>query len=270
MSRLPQAARKDGAVVQSVRPGSIAAEIGLAPGDVVVEVNGCPPTDLIAFHFAAAQSHLKLTVRRPDGSVWEVELEKDEEEDLGLSFTDPLFDRILTCQNRCVFCFVHQNPRGLRRSLYVMDDDYRLSVLDGDFVTLTNWTEQDWQRVHDQHLSPLYVSVHTTDDDLRAFLMGTPRARGIMEQLRRLAGWGIVLHTQLVLCPGLNDGPHLDRSLRDLATLYPQVRSIAVVPVGLTRYRRHLFPLRPYRPDEARAVLAQVRSWQRRFLRELG
>ena len=270
MNRRPRAAEKPGAVIRQVRAGSIADEAGLRPGDVILAVNGRPATDVIQLHFAAAAPQLSLTVRRPDGSVYVLELEKDEEEDLGLSFTDPLFDRILTCVNKCVFCFVHQNPRGLRRSLYVMDDDVRLSVLDGDFVTLTNWTEEDWQRVLGQHLSPLYVSVHATEDDLRAFLMGTDRARGIMAQLRRLAEGGILLHTQLVLCPGINDGPHLDRSVEDLATLYPQVRSISVVPVGLTRFRRHLYPLRPYRPEEAAAVLEQVGRWQRRLLRELG
>lgn len=270
MSRSPAAARKPGAIVSSVRPGSIADEAGLRPGDELIAVNGQPPSDVIAFHHAATSTHLTLAVRRPDGTRLVVEVEKAEDEELGLSFTDPLFDRIVTCENRCVFCFVHQSPKGMRRTLYLMDDDYRLSMLDGNFITLTNWTEADWQRVIEQHLSPLYISVHSTDDDLRSFLMGTPKARGILAQLRRLAQAGIVLHTQLVLCPGLNDGPHLDRSLADLSRLFPAVRSIGVVPVGLTRFRRGLYPLRPYRPDEARSVLRQVHRWQRRFVRDLG
>ena len=269
MIRRPKAAERPGAVIARVRPGSIAAEAGLRPGDVIDAVNGQPASDIIQLHFAAAAPRLTLAVRHPDGSLEQLELEKDEEEDLGLAFQDPLFDRILTCVNKCVFCFVHQNPKGLRRSLYVMDDDLRLSVLDGDFITLTNWTEQDWQRVLEQHLSPLYVSVHSTEDDLRAYLMGTDRARGIMGQLRRLADAGIQLHTQLVLCPGINDGPHLDRSIQDLAGLYPQVRTISVVPVGLTRFRR-AGSLRCYRPDEARDVLCQVHRWQRHWLAALG
>lgn len=270
MNRQQPAAARPGAIVQAVRPGSIAEEAGLGPGDRIVAVNGRPPQDLIQFHFAAASDHLALTVEKPDGTLLELEMEKDEEEDLGLTFTDPLFDRIVTCVNHCIFCFVHQSPRRMRSTLYVMDDDLRLSVMDGNFITLTNWTEADWQRVFQQHLSPLYISVHTTDDDLRAFLMGTPKARGIMGHLQRLAEAGIVMHTQVVLCPGINDGPHLERSVLDLATLYPQVRTVAVVPVGLTRFRRALYPLRPYTPAEARAVLDRVHRWQRDFLDRLG
>ncbi len=268
--RTPREALKPGAVITAVEPGSIAEEAGLRPGDRIVSINGAPATDLIQLHYAAAHPHLSILVQRPDGDELLVEIDKDEEEDLGLRFEDPLFDRIITCVNRCIFCFVHQSPKGMRRSLYIMDDDLRLSVLDANFITLTNWTEEDWQRVLEQHLSPLYISVHATDDDVRAFLMGTERARGIMGQLRRLAEAGIVMHTQLVLCPGINDGPQLDRSIADLASLFPQVRTISVVPVGLTRFRRHLYPLRPYRSDEARAVLRQVRSWQRRLLAERG
>lgn len=268
--RTPRAALKPGAVIAAVEPGSIAQEAGLGAGDRIVSINGAPATDLIQLHYAAAQPHLSILVQRPDGQELLVEIDKDEEEDLGLRFEDPLFDRIVTCVNRCVFCFVHQSPKGLRRSLYIMDDDLRLSVLDANFITLTNWTEEEWRRVFEQHLSPLYISVHATDDDVRAFLMGTERARGIMGQLRRLAQAGIVMHTQLVLCPGINDGPQLDRSIADLASLFPHVRTISVVPVGLTRFRRYLYPLRSYEPDEARAVLRQVRWWQRWSLAERG
>lgn len=268
--RTPRAAVKAGAVVTAVVPGSIADEAGLRPGDRLLAINGAPASDLIQLHYAAAAPRLRLRVLRSDGEELVVDIEKDEEEDLGLRFADPLFDRIVTCVNRCIFCFVHQSPRGMRRSLYIMDDDLRLSVLDGNFVTLTNWTEEDWRRVTEQHLSPLYVSVHATEDDLRAFLMGTHRARGIMGQLRRLAEAGIVVHAQLVLCPGINDGEHLDRSISDLASLFPHVRTVSVVPVGLTRFRRYLFPLRPYTPAEAAAILRQVRSWQRHWLQRLG
>lgn len=209
---------------------------------------------------------------RAGGETLTVRVSKDPDEDLGVDFGGrPTFDGIYTCKNRCIFCFVHQQPRGLRPSLNLMDDDFRLSFLHGNFITLTGMPPEQWDRILRQRLSPLYISVHSTDDDLRAFLMGTPLARGIMEKLRELARHGISFHTQLVLCPGVNDGDHLDRSIADLISLGPEaLLSVSVVPVGLTRYRDRLYPLRTYTAGEARAILRQVKRWHRRLQPEWG
>jgi putative radical SAM enzyme (TIGR03279 family) len=188
---------------------------------------------------------------------------------------DPTFDGIKRCNNHCPFCFVDQNAPALRRSLDIKDDDFRYSFLYGGFITLTNLKESDWERVAEEGLSPLYVSVHATEPEMRRQLLGNPRAPEIVSQLKRLGDLGIKTHTQLVLCPHLNDGPQLDRSISDLAALYPHVQTVGVVPVGLTKFRRNnhyqiKFDLRPYAPSEAEAVLEQVESWQRKLHRELG
>lgn len=259
-------------VVQSVRPGSPADAAGVRPGDKLTHLNGEPVRDILDYRFLSAEEEVTLTFERPDGSTVTARVVKDADEDLGVDFGGkPTFDGIYTCRNKCIFCFVFQQPRGLRPSLNLMDDDFRLSFLHGNFITLTDMPADQWERIIRQRLSPLYISVHATDDDLRAFLMGTPKARGIMDRLRELARHGIAYHTQMVLCPGVNDGEHLDRSIADLVTLGPQaLLSISVVPVGLTRYRDKLYPLRTYTPDEARQLLRQVEAWHRRLLPEWG
>jgi putative radical SAM enzyme (TIGR03279 family) len=247
----------------------LAAKIGLRPGDELLAVNGHPVRDLIDVQFYAAESDLELLIRR-DGELWLYEAEREENLPLGLTFERPTFDvDIRRCNNRCPFCFVTQMaPRGFRRSLYVKDDDYRLSFLDGSYVTLTNLSQEDWERIEEQHLSPLYVSVHATDLALRRKLLGNPRAPDVMEQLRRLAAIGIEVHTQLVIVPGVNDGAWMERSVADLATLWPAVNTVSVVPVGLTRFHRH--GLRPNTPAEAVAVLDAVEAWQVRYLADQG
>jgi len=185
---------------------------------------------------------------------------------LGIEFTELTFDGIRLCHNRCEFCFISQMPPGLRKSLYVRDDDYRYSFLWGNFITLTNLDEKDWQRIGEQSLSPLYVSVHTTVPNLRARMLGTPKAADILGQIRRLSDLGIQVHAQIVVTPGLNDGPALEKTVRDLAELYPTVRSIALVPVGLTRY--HANGLRTLVPDEARRILEFIEPLQRTWRKE--
>ncbi len=245
----------------------LAAEIGLRPGDELLVVNDHPVRDLIDVQFHAAEPYLELLIRR-DGDLWLYEAEREENQHLGLTFEHPTFDvDIRRCNNRCPFCFVSQMaPRGFRRSLYVKDDDFRHSFLDGSYVTLTNLSEADWERIEAQHLSPLYVSVHATDSALRRKLLGNPRAPEVMEQLRRLAEIGIEVHTQLVIVPGVNDGPWLEQSVVDLATLWPSVGSVSIVPVGLTRYHRR--GLRTNTPAEAVALLEYVGEWQTRHLAE--
>lgn len=226
----------EGGIISQVQPGSIAEELGLQPGDIVQAVNEVRLRDVIDYRFAIAEEQIELLVRSGDGDIV-YEIEKDPDEDLGIEFTEPLFDRLRTCNNKCPFCFLTQMPKGMRKTLYLKDDDYRLSFLYANFVTLTNLSEADWQRIEQQHLSPMHVSIHATDRALRAVLLGKTDVPDVLEQIRRLGAAGIEVHTQVVACPGLNDGPALQRTVEDLAALFPTVQSIAVVPVGLTKYR---------------------------------
>ncbi len=245
----------------------MAERVGLQSEDELLSINGHPLRDVIDVRFYSAEEHLVLRVRR-DGEEFTVEAERRYSEPLGLEFVHPTFDTIRRCNNRCEFCFVAQMPPGLRRSLYVKDDDYRYSFLFGNYVTLTDLDEPDWERIGEQHLSPLYVSVHATDPDLRRRLLRNPAAPSVVTQLRRLTGLGVEVHTQVVVVPGLNDGPHLDRTIGDLVSLYPAVRSVSVVPVGLTRYHRG--GCRVHTDAEMRVVFEQVAGWQARLRERLG
>ncbi|HEX2282624.1 MAG TPA: DUF512 domain-containing protein, partial [Thermomicrobiales bacterium] len=269
-------------------PASLAMELGIEPGDRIVGINGLPLIDALDFQFQAQAEHVILDVER-GGVLLRYDLQLEGDEFWGVTFADPTFDGVRICENACPFCFIKQIPKGMRRSLYVMDDDYRYSMLYGSFVTLTNLTEDDWRRIEEQHISPLHVSVHSTDPDLRVALVGNPRAGRIMDDLARLERAGIDFHAQLVLVPGVNDGPQLDRSLSDLATFGSRLRSIAGVPVGLSRHgqerqSRQLrlsrtcmrtlpgkqIAVRRYHKDEALAVISQAVSWQARFEEERG
>jgi putative radical SAM enzyme (TIGR03279 family) len=251
-------------VISAVAPSSLANRIGLEAEDELLSVNGHPVRDVIDVRFYASEPLLQLQVRR-SGEIRLWETERRPGEPLGLTFVDPIFDRIRRCDNRCEFCFVAQMPRGLRSSLYVKDDDYRTSFLFGSYVTLTNVTEADWRRIEEQHLSPLYLSVHATEPDVRRRFLGNPDAPDVLAQLRRLTTMGIVVHTQVVVRPGINDGVHLDASIEDLSTLHPAVRSVSVVPVGLTRH--HRFDCRLPTDDEMQDVLDQVARWQEQLRR---
>jgi NifB/MoaA-like Fe-S oxidoreductase len=222
-----------GGVVSAVEPGGLAAQMGLRPGDVILTVNGYPLRDVIDFRFYSAEEEVELEVRR-DGQALTLSGPRAYGQPVGVEFAHPTFDvDIRRCTNKCEFCFVTQSPRGMRRTVYIKDDDYRYSFLFGHFVTLTNLSEEDWERVEEQHLSPLYVSVHATELELRRKLLAKASAPDVLEQLRWLGERAIEVHTQLVLIPGLNDGPHLERSLGDLAGLYPTVQSVSAVPIGL-------------------------------------
>ncbi len=259
--------RTAGGRIAQVRPGSLAWHLGLRPGDELVTVNGQAVRDVLDVQFLTAEERLTLGVRR--GETWlEVEGERAYGEDLGLEFAEPLFDGVRTCRNRCPFCFLKGLPPGLRPSLYLRDDDYRLSFLFGNFVTLTNLTEDDWRRIEEQHLSPLYVSVHATDPEVRAQCFGQANLPDILQQLDRLGRIGIAVHAQVVLTPGLNDGPHLERTLRDLSEHVPPVQSVSVVPVGLTRFSPR--GLRGYTPEEATRLLSDLRRWQAEALTRFG
>lgn len=256
-----------GGVVAAVLADSIAAEVGILPGDKLLAINDHAVHDIIDVQFYGAEETLTLTTFR-DNETLIYEIERDYDEDLGLEFTSVTFDGIRRCRCRCPFCFVHQMPPGQRRSLYVRDDDYRYSFLFNSFVTLTNLDRADWERIGAQYLSPLYVSVHATELGLRRALLGNPRTPDVLAQIRGLGEMGIDVHAQIVLVPEMNDGQHLERSLDDLASLYPTVQSIAIVPVGLTRF--HSRGLRTFRPDECGALLAQIGPRQETARRDHG
>ena len=256
-----------GGVVARIEPDSVAAELGLEPSDRIVSINGRVLRDVIDYRFYGADEELSILVRRGEEEAL-CEVERDYGVDLGIEFTEPTFDGIRTCANNCTFCFIKGVPTGMRRSLYVKDDDYRLAFLIGNFITLSNLREADWARIAEQHLSPLYVSVHATDPDLHRRLLGNPRAPDILPQLHRLAGLGIEVHTQIVLTPNLNDGPELARTVDDPAALWPAVRSVGIVPVGLTRFQGDC--LRAYRPDEAGPLIERVERWQKAYRPRFG
>ncbi|MGA7730475.1 MAG: DUF512 domain-containing protein [Chloroflexia bacterium] len=267
---------KSQGTIDRVVPGSPAESVGIAQGDRLLSLNGTAVRDLIGYQFYQVSEELTVEVARDGIAVPLVfSISKPEQLDLGLEFVDPTFDGIKRCNNHCPFCFVDQNAPGLRKSLDIKDDDYRYSFLYGGFITLTNLRESDWERIGEERLTPLYVSVHATELELRSRLLGNPRIPDVLAQLRRLGEMGIETHTQLVVCPGINDGEHLDRSISDLAALYPHVQTVGVVPVGLTRFRRNShyqikLDLRPFRPEEAGPLVEQVEGWQKRLKRELG
>lgn len=258
------------ALITSVAPGSPAAAAGIAPGDRLVAIDGRPVRDYIDYRFLAAEERVEIEVLKPDGAPRAVIIEKHPDQDLGLDFASDLFDGMRICRNKCLFCFYDQLPKGLRRSLYVKDDDFRLSFLHGNFVTLTNLSRADFARICEQRLSPLYISVHATDIEVRRRILGNPRAANIVTLMRRFARCGIEMHAQIVLCPGVNDGEILEQTVRDLAGLHPAVLSIAIVPVGLTAHRGGLPELQPVDAAGAREVIARVRAWQPEFLAQLG
>ncbi len=260
--------------ITKVLPDSIAAEVGFEVGDAIVSINGVQPRDLIDYRFLCADEYLELEVLDASGKTHHVELEKDYDEDLGLEFASALFDNLIQCNNRCPFCFIDQQPPGKRESLYYKDDDYRLSFLYGSYLTLTNLLEREWQRIEQMRLSPLYVSVHATEPDVRIRLLKNPRAGKIIEQIAWFQARRLQIHAQVVLCPGINDGKHLEQTIRDLASFQendvPAVTSVAVVPVGLTRFRPPEDELVPVTPTKAKEVISQVRLLQQEFRQKYG
>lgn len=256
--------------IGSIHPGSLAEELELRPGDDVVSINGQSVRDIVDLQFALACEDMELEVKKPDGEVWVLEVEKSYDEGLGVEWEHPTVDRVHLCHNKCVFCFVDQIPANMRQTLNVRDDDYRLSFLHGNFVTLTNLKDEELQRIVNLKMSPLNISVHTTNPDLRVRMLGNRRSGEILRQIKFLAENGIEMNTQIVLCPEWNDGPELDRTIAELAPFFPAVRTLSVVPVGLTKHRRGLHKLRPCTPEEAGRVIKQVGEWQDKLQSTLG
>jgi len=272
----------------AVTAGSAAAKAGLKVGDRLLAVNGKPARDLIDYHFEAVEARVSLTIDRA-GQAFEFKLRNAAGEPLGLEFAAPTFDGIQVCNNDCPFCFVYRTPKGFRPTLYIKDDDYRYSFMYGGFVTLTNLKEQDWERIIEQRLTPLYVSVHSTELDLRRRLLGNQTAPDILAQLARLKAAGIQVHTQIVLVPEVNDGAHLEKTVHDLAQFYPIVQTVAIVPVGLAggpgyegdrrqSRRQHgrgfeqqaAMPMRPFSGAEAGLIIQAAHGWQKQFRKKLA
>lgn len=226
------------AIVNDVELGSIADEINIEPGDEILSIDGVELSDLIDYNFYCKTEFLTLSIKKINGELEDIEIEKDYDEPLGIIFESAVFDKIKPCLNKCIFCFVDQQPKGLRETLYIKDDDYRLSYLQGTYITLTNLKEKDKERIAKMHLGPLYVSVHTTNPDLRVKMLRNPNAKDIMTHLKWFRKQEIPLHCQIVLCPGYNDGKELERTLTDLKSLKDTVLSVAIVPVGLTQFRK--------------------------------
>ncbi|ASC74207.1 hypothetical protein XM38_051820 [Halomicronema hongdechloris C2206] len=260
--------------ITRVLADSIAEDLGFEPGDQLVSINGQHPRDLIDYRLLCADEELSLEVLDAQGQTHYVDLEKDYDADLGLEFETALFDGLMQCNNRCPFCFIDQQPPGRRQTLYLKDDDYRLSFLYGSYLTLTNLTGRDWDRIAQLRLSPLYVSVHATEPEMRSHLLKNPRAGQLLEQLAWFQQHRLQIHAQVVICPGINDRVHLDRTLQDLAQFHsatvPTVASVAIVPVGLTKFRPSDDELVPVTPAQANQVIDQVQRWQHQFRHHLG
>ena len=262
------------AKISRVLPDSIAAEIGFEPGDAIISINQTQPRDLIDYRFLCSDEFIELEVVDTAGDLHQIEIEKDYDDDLGLEFETALFDGLIQCNNHCPFCFIDQQPPGKRKSLYFKDDDYRLSFLYGSYLTLTNLTDREWRRIEQMRLSPLFVSVHATEPDVRTRLLKNNRAGLIMSQLKWFQEQRLQIHAQVVVCPGINDGVHLERTLLDLATFHqgdlPTVASAAVVPVGLTRFRPTEDELVPVTQTKATEVIEQVKQLQEKFKQQFG
>ena len=257
-------------VIKRVLPGSIAEELELEPGDELLSVNGQQIEDVFDYHYLINDEYLEILIRKPDQEEWELEIEKDFEEDLGIEFDSSLMDEYRSCRNKCIFCFIDQMPKGMRDTLYFKDDDSRLSFLQGNYVTLTNMSDHDIDRIIRYHLSPINISFQTTNPELRCRMLNNRFAGDIFPKVQRLYEAGIEMNGQIVLCKGINDGEELERSIRDLSKYLPHLRSVSIVPVGLSRYRENLYPLEPFTKEDAQNVLDTVKKWQEQLYPQYG
>lgn len=257
-------------VIDRIEPGSIAEELELEPGDVLVSVNGQKIEDVFDYHYLINDEELTVLIRKADGEEWELDIEKDYSEDLGIEFENGLMDDYKSCQNKCMFCFIDQMPKGMRDTLYFKDDDSRLSFLQGNYVTLTNMKEKDIERIIRYHLEPINVSVHTMNPKLRCEMLHNRFAGEALEKMQKLRDAKIEMNGQIVLCKNVNDKEELDYSIRRLTEYIPQMRSLSVVPVGLTKYREGLYPLEPFEKEDAKEVLSIIHKWQQYCMERFG
>lgn len=256
--------------ITNVQPASPAARAGIMPGETLLSINGEAVRDVVDYEYLSSEAQLKLRLLTADGLAREVEIEKDPSEPLGLDFAAGLMDTMQSCRNHCLFCFIDQMPKGVRSSLHVKDDDWRMSFIMGNYITLTNVDEAALNHIIDRRVSPLYISLHTSDPGLRTRMMQNPSAGEIMPRLRRLKDAGLTFHLQIVLCPGINDGAALEQTLNDVESLLPAAQSLAIVPVGLTKYRAGLYALRGNTPEEARRLIASIEQRQEAWQKSAG
>ena len=257
-------------VIASVEPGSIAEELELEAGDILLEINGNKIEDVFDYHYLMNEEYVELLIRKADGEEWELEIEKEFEEDLGVSFENGMMDDYRHCTNKCIFCFIDQMPPGMRETLYFKDDDTRLSFLQGNYVTLTNLKEKDVEKIIKYKLSPINISFQTTNPELRCKMLHNRFAGDSLKIVDRLVEAGITINGQIVLCKNWNDGEELERSMRDLYQYLPNLQSASVVPVGLSKFREGLEPLEPFTKEDAKRVLAQIEEWQKKAYAEYG
>lgn len=256
--------------IKEIVPGSIAEEVELEVGDRLLSINGNDVKDIIDYKYLVTDEELVIEVEKKDGEIWEIEIEKDYDEDLGLVFKEGILDKPMSCHNKCVFCFIDQNPKGMRNTLYFKDDDSRLSFLQGNFLTLTNMKEEEIERIIKYKISPINVSVHTTNPELRVEMLKNRFAGNIYDILKRLAAGGIEVNTQVVCCPGINDGKELTRTIEDLYKLYPNVKSVAVVPIGVTKHRQGLTILKTFTKETSLRQIEEVEELQEKYINESG
>ena len=262
--------KEKGHLIARIEPGSIAEEMEIEAGDRLLEINGQAVEDVFDYQYLTQDEYVEVLVAKPSGEEWLLEIDKDYEEDLGIIFENGLMDDYRSCSNKCIFCFIDQMPPGMRPTLYFKDDDSRLSFLQGNYVTLTNMSDVDVERIIKYHMSPINISFQTTNPELRCRMLHNRFAGEALKKVDRYYEAGIEMNGQIVLCKGFNDGEELERSIRDLTRYLPHLKSVSVVPVGLSKYRDGLEPLEPFEREDAKAVIGQIRRWQEKLYPEYG
>lgn len=262
--------KSKGHLIKKILPGSIAEEFELAPGDRLISINGHEIEDIFDYQFYAEDTYIEILIEKPDGEQWILEVDKEEDEDLGIEFDNGLMDEYRSCHNKCIFCFIDQMPKGMRDTLYFKDDDSRLSFLQGNYVTLTNMSDHDLDRIIQYHLSPINISFQTMNPELRCKMLNNRFAGEALKKVDRLNEAGIEMNGQIVLCKGVNDGKELAFSIREMMRYIPNLQSVSVVPVGLSKYRDGLFPLEPFTREDAREVLSTIHHYQNESYQKFG
>lgn len=257
-------------IIDGIMPASIAEELEIERGDILVSVNDKEIVDIIDYKYIMTDEFVTLLIKKPDGELWELEIEKEYAEDIGITFTNPLIDSAKSCKNKCIFCFIDQLPKGMRDTLYFKDDDSRLSFLQGNFITLTNLSDEEIDRIIEYRISPVNISVHTTNPELRKRMLNNKNAGKIYDILKRFSSVNIEMNAQIVLVPGVNDGLELERTLNDLSKLYPNINSVAAVPIGVTKFREGLCSVETFNKETSIELINTVEKTQDKFLRELG